>query len=147
MARLNATRGSQYPLVAELVLNLATDSVVDINGVTRDLKTFGTAIVFDAILLPPKAVVLSGAVTTEVAASGSTAVNVVVGDSAVANRYLASTDKVAAGRTALVPTGYVSLGEQVRVSITPTVADATAGTISIRVEYAIRDRVNETQTH
>lgn len=147
MAKLIASRGAQYPLVAELVLNMATDSVVDINGVTRDLKTFGTAIVFDAILLPPKAVVLSGEVTTEVAVSGSTAVNVIVGDSAVANRYLASTDKVAAGRTALVPTGYVGLGEQIRVSITPTVADATAGTISIRVAYAIRDRINESQTH
>ena len=57
------------------------------------------------------------------------------------------TDRVAAGRTALVPTGYVGLGEQIRLTVTPTVGAATAGKVTVRVEYIVRNRVNETQTH
>jgi hypothetical protein len=56
---------------------------------------------------------------------------------------MASTDKVAAGRTALTLTGYVGLGENVRVSFTPTVANATAGKITIRVAFIIRGKGNE----
>jgi len=79
--------------------------------------------------------------------SGSTAYNVKVGDSVNDARYLASTDRVAAGRTALTVTGFVGGGEQVRVTVAPTVADATAGKITVRVSYIIRNRVNEVQTH
>ena len=53
----------------------------------------------------------------------------------------------AAGRTALVPTGYVGNGEQIRVTVAPTVAAATAGKVTVRVQYIVRNRVNETQTH
>lgn len=145
MAKLIATRGMQYPLVAEFTMNF-DDTMLDVNGVLKDFKTVGTAI-FDVIKLPVNAIVLSGEVVTETAVGTSAAYNVSVGDSTSAARYLAATDRKAAGRTALVPTGYVGVGEQLRVTVAPTTADATAGKVTVRIEYMVRNRVNETQTH
>jgi hypothetical protein len=143
MTLKRATRAAQWPLTSEFTFEPANDSVVDINGVTKALNVFGTAIVFDAINLPAGAVVVGGEVVTEVAGAGSTAFTTIVGDSDTANRYMASTDKVAAGRTALTLTGYVGQGENVRVSFLPTVANATAGKITIRVAFIIRGKGNE----
>lgn len=145
MSKLIATRGAQYPLVAEFTFNF-DDTMVDVNGVLKDFKTVGSTVV-DAINLPPGAIVIGGEVVTETAVSGSTAYNVSVGDSGNATRYLSATDRVTAGRTALVPTGYVGNGEQIRVTVAPTVAAATAGKVTVRVQYIVRNRVNETQTH
>lgn len=145
MSKLIATRGQQYPLVAEFTFNF-DDTMVDVDGVLKDFKTVGSTVV-DAINLPTGAIVIGGEVVTETAVSGSTAYNVKVGDSNDDDRYLSTTDRVAAGRTALVPTGYVGNGEQIRVTVAPTVADATAGKVTVRVQYIVRNRVNETQTH
>lgn len=145
MAKLIASRGAQYPLVAEFTFNF-DDTMVDINGALKDFKTVGSTVV-DAINLPTGAIVIGGEVVTETAVGGSTAYNVSVGDSGNATRYLSATDRVAAGRTPLVPTGYVGNGEQIRVTVAPTVADATAGKVTVRVQYIVRNRVNETQTH
>lgn len=145
MSKLIATRGQQYPLVAEFTFNF-DDTMVDTAGVTKDFKTVGSTVV-DAINLPTGAIVTGGEVVTEKAVTGSTAYNVSVGDSGSATRYLGATDRVSAGRTALVPTGYVGNGEQIRVTVAPTVAAATAGKVTVRVQYIVRDRVNETQTH
>lgn len=144
MAKLIATRGMQYPLFAEFTFNF-NDTMTDIAGVLKDFLTVGSTVV-DVINLPVNAVITSGSVTTETAVTGATAYNVSVGDSASTTRYLGVTNRVTAGLTALVPTGYVSLGEQIRITVTPTVADATAGKVTVRIEYIIRNRVNETQT-
>ena len=145
MAKLIASRGAQYPLVAEFTFNF-DDTMVDINGALKDFKTVGSTVV-DAINLPTGAIVTGGEVVTETAVGNSTAYNVSVGDSDKAGRYLGATDHVAAGRTPLVPTGYVGNGEPIRVTVAPTVADATAGKVTVRVQYIVRNRVNETQTH
>lgn len=145
MAKLIATRGAQYPLVSEFTFNF-DDTMVDINGALKDFKTVGSTVV-DAINLPTGAIVIGGEVVTETAVGGSTAYNVSVGDSGNATRYLSATDRVAAGRTPLVPTGYVGNGEQIRVTVAPTGATATAGKVTVRVQYIVRNRVNETQTH
>lgn len=145
MPKVLATRGSQWPLTAEFVINL-TDTVVNTAGAEEAVGTVGPH-VFDAIKLPSNAIVIGGAVTTEVAATGPTALNISVGDSVNATRYLGATDRAAAGRTALVPTGYVGNGEDLRVTIAPTVAAATAGRVSVHVQYIVRNRVNEVQTH
>lgn len=145
MSKLIATRGQQYPLVAEFTFNF-DDTMVDTAGATKDFKTVGSTVV-DAINLPTGAIVIGGEVVTETAVGGSTAYNVSVGDSVSATRYLSATDRVAAGRTPLVPTGYVGNGEQIRVTVAPTVAAATAGKVTVRVQYIMRNRVNETQTH
>lgn len=145
MSKLIATRGQQYPLVAEFTFSF-DDTMIDVNGALKDFKTVGSTVV-DAINLPTGAIVIGGEVVTETAVSGSTAYNIKVGDSNDDDRYLSATDRVTAGRTALVPTGYVGNGEQIRVTVAPTVADATAGKVTVRVQYIVRNRVNETQTH
>lgn len=146
MAQKLATRGGQYPITSEFTFDVANDTMKNTSGVDDNFKVVGSH-VFDTILLPNNAIVVGGEVVTETAVSGSTAYNVSVGDSGSATRYLGVTDKVAAGRTALVPTGFVGGGEQIRVTVAPTVADATAGKITVRVTYVIRNRMNETQTH
>jgi hypothetical protein len=100
----------------------------------------------DAINLPVGAIVVGGDVTTETAFTGSTAFNITVGDSASSNRYLTVTDKTTAARTALTLTGYVGLGENIRLVIAPTVATVTAGKLTLRVQYIVRNRANEAVT-
>lgn len=146
MAQKIATRGGQYPITAEFTFDVATDTMKNVSGADDNFATVATH-VFDAINLPQGAVVVGGEVVTETAVSGATAYNVKVGDKDDDDRYLASTDRVAAGRSALTLTGHVSDGGQVRVTVAPTVADATAGKITVRVSYIIRNRVNEVQTH
>ena len=145
MAKLIASRGAQYPLVAEFTFNF-DDTMVDIAGATKDFKTVGSTVV-DALNLPTGAIITGGEVVTEDAVTGATAYNISVGDAGSTTRYLGATNRVTAGRTALVPTGYVSNGGNIRVTVAPTVADATAGKVTVRVEYIVRNRVNETQTH
>lgn len=146
MAQKLAARGGQYPITAEFTFDVANDTMKNVSGADDNFNVVGSH-VFDAILLPTNAIVVGGEVVTETAVSGSTAYNVKVGDSVNDARYLASTDRVAAGRSALTPTGFVGGGEQVRVTVAPTVANATAGKITVRVSYIIRNRVTETQTH
>lgn len=146
MAQKLASRGGQYPITAEFTFDVANDTMKNVSGADDNFNVVGSH-VFDAILLPTNAIVVGGEVVTETAVSGSTAYNVKVGDSVNDARYLASTDRVAAGRTALTVTGFVGGGEQVRVTVAPTVANATAGKITVRVSYIIRNRVNEVQTH
>lgn len=146
MSALKASRTAQWPLVAEFTWNF-NDTAIDTVSVTS--KTFGSThtdtLVFDCINLPANAIVIGGDVTTETAATGSTAYNVSVGDSGSTTRYLGATDKTTAARTALVPTGYVGTGENIRITVAATVADATAGKFTLRVEYVIRNRSNEVQ--
>ena len=142
MAKLNPSRAAQTVLSAEFTFEFA-DTMKDVNGVTKDFKTVGSTVV-DAINLPPRAIVVGGEVVTETAVTGSTAYNVSVGDSGSATRYLGATNRLTAGRTPLVPTGYVGDGENLRVTVSPTVADATAGKVTVRVQYIMRDRWSET---
>ena len=145
MAKLNPSRAAQTVLSAEFTFEFA-DTVKDVNGATKDFKTVGSTVV-DAINLPPRAIVVGGEVVTETAVTGSTAYNVSVGDSGSATRYLGVTNRLTAGRTPLVPTGYVGDGENLRLTVAPTVADATAGKVTVRVQYIMRDRWSETVTN
>ena len=144
MSKLIASRTAQWPLTAEFVFNF-DDTMLDKDGVLKDFKTVGTSIIADVIPLPPYAIVTGGEVVTEIAIGDSTAYNVSIGDSGNDERYLAAVDAVAAGRIALVPTGYVGTGENIRLTVAPTVDDATAGKVSIRVTYVIRGRTSENQ--
>ena len=144
MAKIQATRGAQYPLTAEFVFG-ALDTMKDSTGADKPFSAAGVR-AYDAIMLPQGAVILSGSVTTETAVSGATAYKVSVGDATNAVRYLASTEAGAADTIALVPTGAVSDGSNVRVGLDVT-GTATAGKVSVRLTYVIRNRVNEVQTH
>ena len=143
MATLKASRTAQYPLWATFTFSIG-DTMTNAAGTADEFATVA-AHAFDVIPLPVGAVVVAGEVVTDTAFTGSTAYNVIVGDSASTNRYLGTTDKTSAARTALVPTGYLGLGENIRLTVTPTVATATAGKITVRVGYVVTTRANEVQ--
>lgn len=141
MAALKPTRAVQKVMEGEFTFTIG-DTMVNTSGAADAFATVASH-VFDIINLPPGATVLSGEVVTDTAFTGSTAYNVSIGDSASATRYLGVTDKTTAARTALVPTGYIGLGENLRMTVTPTIAAATAGKITVRVVYAVLGRANE----
>lgn len=136
------TRATQWPLTAEFVIDF-DDTMKDVNGANTTFSDVATK-VLEVIPLPPGAVVLYGAVTTEIGYTGGT-VSVTVGDSGNATRYLGATDRTAAGRTALVPTGYVGNGENIRAAVTVAGGALTAGRLSLHLTYIVRGRQNEVQ--
>jgi hypothetical protein len=139
--------------VAEYVFSW-DDTFVDVNGVVKNFKDVGTSVAV-IIPLPPGAIVQGGEVVTEQAWTGGTC-NIALGDVGppvvpavpVPARYMASTAVTAAGRlaTSIVPTGYVSLGENLQMTVIIGTATATAGKTSVKVSYIIRDRANEVNT-
>jgi len=141
MAFLKPTRTVQYPVTAEFTFSF-DDTMTNTASATDGFATVATH-VFDVLPLPANSIVVSGSVVTETAVTGSTAYNVSVGDSASADRYLGVTNRVASGITALVPTGYVGAGENLRLTVSPTVATATAGKVTVRVQYVMRGKANE----
>jgi hypothetical protein len=143
MAKLTASRSAQWPLVAEFSFNF-DDTMVNTSGVEVDFGSSNVAAtVVELIPLPPGAVVTGGSVDRSVAFDAAT-YNVSIGDSAVADRYLSVTDLKAVGSTALVPTGYRGVGQNVRMTV--TAADVcTTGVATVRVEYVVEGRSNEVQ--
>lgn len=141
MAKLKATRQAQYVLEAEFSFNF-DDTLTNTAGAAVDGgKTNLAATTVEVIDLPYGATVVGGSVVTDVAFDAAT-FNVTVGDSGVADRYLASTDKKGTGVTALVPTGYVGAGENLRLTF--TAADVcTTGKMTVRVLYTVAGRGNE----
>ena len=144
MAALTASKARQWPLVADFTWSVG-DTMTNAAGNADEFATVASH-VFDAIKLPYNAIVIGGEVVTETAATGSTAYNISVGDANNTTRYLGATDKTTATRTAITPTGYVGDGSDIRITVAPTVATATAGTFTVRIQYVIRGRTNEMQT-
>lgn len=147
MAKLLASRTAQYPLIAEFRFNF-NDTAID--AVTGALKTFGSAfadgIVFDALPLPYGAVITSGELIVEVAGVGPTAYTVALGSVASATDVLAATDLKTVGRTPLTGLGLAhNAGGNIRMTISSSVANATAGKFRLRVGYTVDNRSNEIQ--
>ncbi len=146
MARLKATRQAQYPLVAEFTFNFDDTALDSVSGAEKTFgSTFGQSLVFEAIPLPPNANVIGGEIIVEAAYATSAAATLSVGDSASANRYANAVDLKTAARTPLTITGFRGAGENVRVAVNTTVANATAGKVTLRVMYTIQGRGNEAQ--
>ena len=145
MANLTATRGGQEVICSSFVFNYDDQMVpisggTPISGTTRvDFgKTNVVATVFDIIKIPVGATIISGELVTETAFD-TASYAVIIGDSADDDRYLTTADRKAAARTALVPTGYRSLGEGLRIGITN--ADVcTTGKATVRIQYIIHNR-------
>lgn len=130
-ATLKAENGRQYPLFAEVTIDVANMNE--------------SAVAVPAIKLPYGAQIISGAVTTETGFDAATA-TLAVGDALSGTRYVSNANIAAAGRVALTPTGYVSDGGDIRV--TPTFADAvTVGKVRVQVMYVIAGRAHEVQTN
>lgn len=142
MAKLNATRGAQWPLMAEFTFNY-NDTMKDINGVEKSFgSTYTDAIVCSAINLPEGAVIVGGEVVVETAGVGPTAYTVSLGDSSSATRYANAVDLKSAARTALTLTGFRT-SENLRLTIASTVANATAGKATVRVLFVLPGKQNE----
>ena len=140
MAAKTATRAAQLVQLAEFTFSIG-DTMVNTAG-AADAFASVAAHIFDVINLPVGAVVVGGEVVTDTLFTGATAYNVTVGDSASAARYLGTTDKLTAARTALVPTGYLGLGENIRLTVTPTVGAATAGKMTVRVQFVLTGKAD-----
>lgn len=140
MAKLIATRTAQWPLVAEFTFNF-DDTMVTTTGTTVDFGKVSLAGVVDIIPLPPGATVIGGEVVVTTAFD-TAGFDIKVGDSTDDDRYLTSTDVKAAGRTALVPTGYVGTGQNIRLTFASDDV-CTAGKATVRVMYTVAERSNE----
>lgn len=142
MAKLIASRTTQYPMVSEFTFTVG-DTMENSGGTEQSLGADGTFVI---IPLPPGAVVTGGSVDTEVALSGGdgSAMTIAVGDSADPDRYLAAASVTGAGSVPMVPTGYRGMGENVQMTVDATGTYA-AGTVSVKVTYVVADRQNEVQ--
>ena len=160
MAKLLAARTAQSPLTQEFTFDVSTavaDTMATVVGnviggaspsfqaATQAIGGFyaGAAQIYEIMPLPVGATVLSGELVVNTAVAGPTASGITIGDSGSAARYLGSTSLLSAARTNMVPTGFVGNGENIRVTITNTVAVATAGKVTIRITYAVAGRVSE----
>jgi hypothetical protein len=141
MSKLISARTAQFVMEAEFTFNF-DDTMVSVAGQEVDFgKTNISATSFDIINLPENSVIIGGELVTETAFD-TASYAVTIGDSAVADRYLASADRKGAARVALVPTGYRTSGSNLRIGITN--ADVcTAGKATVRVQYVIAGRANE----
>lgn len=138
MALLKKTTGAQYPLRASFEFDIAAgDTMLATDGTVKTFK--GPTGAFDIVPLPFGAQVIGGELIVKTASNegGAGTHTLSVGDSASATRYLGATSLKAAARTALVPTGYVSLGEALRITIAATVGDATVGKAQVMVEFVV----------
>lgn len=143
MATLKATRGAQEVLSAEFEF-VITDDMLNTSGVSTAFKA--TAGVFDVIKMPPNIVVVGGDVVVRTVSNESGTATIAVGDSGSASRYLGATSIKSAARTALVPTGFRGAGEDIRITLANQNGDATAGLVTVRVEYMIQNRQTIAQT-
>lgn len=143
MALLKKNRAAQWPLYQEFTFTMA-DTMVDTAGATNALNVVGSK-TYDVAGLPPGAVVIGGELVVGVVSNDATTATVAVGDSTSATRYLGATTIKTAARTPLVPTGYNSLGEDLRITIANGTGGATTGTVTVRVGYVIAGRCNEVQ--
>jgi hypothetical protein len=143
MSKLIAARTAQNVVEAEFTFNF-DDTMVSVAGSEVDFgKTNISATSFDIIPLPAGATILFGEVV-RTTAFDTASYAVTVGDATTADRYLASTDLKAAGHTALVPTGFVSTGEKVRIGITN--ADVcTTGVCTVRIGYVVAGKADIVQ--
>lgn len=164
MAKRLATRIAQYPLYAEFAFSW-NEWVVDSADGTK--KTFGSSvanstdpqesgltgpvantITFDAINLPPYAVITGGELIVETPYAGSTAATASLGIAGSLTSLLNASDLKAAAGTrvalTLTTTGLLAnAGQNLRATIAYTVANATAGKARLRVQYTIDGRGNE----
>lgn len=161
MTKKVASRGGQYPLFQEFVMNWNDWAVDSVSGVKKTLcstvatstdptessLTAGTNLVFDAIPMPYGAVIIGGSVQVETIFNGTGTNTVSVGVAGATTAFTTTTDLETAGITAFTLTGILAMrcnaGENIRLTFANGGADATAGKVRVRVMYTIDSRVNE----
>jgi len=158
-----ASRGAQYSLHQQFLFNfnnwlkdsvsLANETLGSTVAAATDPATVGlvgptaNTITFDCIPLPLGATIIGGDLVVETAYVGPTTATITLGTAAVPAAYLAATSVTAVGRTPiLLTTPLASLdGSNVRMTLTYTGGNATAGRVRVRVSYMVDGRINEVQ--
>lgn len=161
--KLLATRSAQYPLEAAFIFNYnnwvvdSTDLVSRTLGATVATSTDPAAagltgaaaatIVFDCIPLPVGAVLTGGEVIVETAYAGPTAATISLGIAGNTAALASAVDLKTAARTALTLTSPLlcNAGQNIRATITYTVANATAGRVRVNLSYIVDGRSQEVQ--
>lgn len=168
MAKLNASRTAQYPLVAEFVFNFndyVTDSVdqvkktfgsstalADAAGVVAGL-TAPTGLVFDAINMPRGATIIGGEVIVETAyagvGAGATLSLGIAGNTTALVNAMDLDAATAGSRTALTIVPLLANdGTNLRLTTAGlTAGGATAGKVRVRVQYTLDGRSMEAITN
>lgn len=141
MALVKATRSNTNLKKAEFIVNIAADTMATTGGVTQSFKT--AAGIYDVINMPPGAIVVGGDITVETVSNDTGTATMAVGDASSATRYLGATSIKTAARTVLVPTGYRSTGENIRITLANANGDATTGKVTVRVTYYQSGRADE----
>jgi len=129
--------GRQYTLSAEVTITFADGlAIAGTDDVVQDL-----------LKLPTGARVVGGEIVVETVWDTGTSAVCDIGDVTDPNRYAAAVDLKAAGRTALLLTGFKTTETEKKVDIDPTFVGTTStqGQAYIRVEYVIEDRAHEVQ--
>jgi hypothetical protein len=135
------SRTSQNVLEVEFTFDVE-DTMVNASGVEQNFGLTTTlAGVFDIAEIPPGATILAGHVVTE-EAFDTAGYDIKIGDADDDDRYLGSTDRAAAGITELVPTGYVTTGQKLRLTYASDDA-CTAGRMTIRALFSLAGRASE----
>ena len=161
--KLRASRSAQYPLEASFTFtpfNWVNDSV-DLGaktlGATVALSTDPTqaglvgpvanTVVFDALPLPPNAVLIGGEVIVGVGYVGPTAATLSLGTAAAPTSLVNAVDITAVARAPLsLATPLASQdGSNLRMTLTYSGGNATAGSVRLRVMYTIDGRAHEVQ--
>lgn len=161
MARKQANRSAQKILETDFTFNW-NDWVVD--STDGGKKTFGAipslsvdpievglsgpagnTITFDGINLPNGAVIVGGSLIVETAGVGPTAYTVTLGIAGNLAAVLPATTLLVVGRTPLPLTLPLvsNAGQNIRITVAYTVANATAGRFRLRVNYTIDGRAEE----
>lgn len=124
------------PVSAQCVLFKETPEIV-----LADLPNNTAVGVMD---LPNGAHIVSGDIVVTQAFNSGTSDVLDVGDAGSANRYLNDGTISAAGRVALVPTGFVNSGKtEVQITRVSVGTAATTGKVKLRVGFVIRGRTDE----
>lgn len=138
MAALKATRSSQMVVNASFTYDISTaDTAYNTAGASVAIGFVVGAQVFDVIKMPNGARVVGGALVVETVSNDAGTTTLAVGDSSSTSRYLSATSVKSAALTALVPTGYVSTGQDIRITLANGSGAATTGKITVYVSYVI----------
>lgn len=149
MATIKKTPGAQTVLAADFQFGYTTggsdgtsDSILNTSAaVTSVAAAAGTT--FDVINIPAGAQIVGGDLNVITAVATTATATASIGDSGSATRYLGATNLKAQARTALVPTGYISQGEPLRVTIANADGTGTLGKVKVTILFTLTGRVTE----
>lgn len=148
MALIKPTRGAQYVVCSEYAFNF-NDTVVDINGVTKDYgsATIASAPVADIINMPPGAEVVGGQIAVVTQGVGPTAYTISLGVAGTTTAYHSAADLLSAAGAKIALTNATprasATGLNVRLTMVDSVALATAGSWRISILWKSDGKQNE----